>query len=157
MQKRSAGILLFRRKPELEFLLVHPGGPLWARKDVGAWTIPKGELDGQDPLQAAIREFAEETGDEVSGDFIPLTTIKQASGKEVLAWAVEGDLEAASIKSNTFEMEWPPKSGRKKSFPEIDRAEWFTFETADAKINPAQTALLRELKDLLRKNRESRG
>src|SRR5215212_7662130 len=121
---KSAGILLFRRiNKQIEFFLVHPGGPFWAKKDLGAWSIPKGEYtDGEEPLQAACREFEEETGQAVTGDFIELKPLRQKSGKIVQAWAVEGDMDADNIRSNMFEMEWPPGSGKKKSFPEVDKA-----------------------------------
>lgn len=147
MIKQSAGILLYRLKnKELEVLLVHPGGPFFAKKDVGAWSIPKGEFsDKEDPLEAAEREFREETGATVSGEFVTLSPITQKGGKIVLAWAVEGNLDPQQIKSNTFEMEWPPRSGREQSFPEIDRGEWFTVPVAKEKINQAQAAFIDEL------------
>jgi len=147
MRKESAGLLLYRRREEaLEVLLVHPGGPFWAKKDAGAWTIPKGELaPGEAPLDAARREFREETGQEVAGPFHALRPVRQAGGKTVYAWAVAGELDAAAIQSNTFEMEWPPRSGRRRAFPEIDRAQWFALEEARRRINPAQAALLDEL------------
>jgi len=147
MPKESAGLLLYRRREEaLEVLLVHPGGPFWAKKDAGAWTIPKGELaPGEAPLDAARREFREETGQEVAGPFHALRPVRQAGGKTVYAWAVAGELDAAAIQSNTFEMEWPPRSGRRRAFPEIDRAQWFALEEARRRINPAQAALLDEL------------
>ena len=142
--RKSAGLLLFRRTPAgVEVLLVHPGGPLWAKKDEGAWSIPKGEIDaGEDPLAAARREFEEELGSPVSGEFIALEPIRQASGKVVHAWAVEGDFDPATLTSGTFSMEWPPRSGHRQEFPEVDRAEWFTIENAKRKINKAQIALL---------------
>ena len=145
--KRSAGILLYRLGNDaLEVLLAHPGGPFWARKDAGAWTIPKGELDDEeDALAAARRELREETGIEARGDLIALTPVKQRGGKTVHAWAMEGDCDARAITSNTFEMEWPPRSGRTNTFPEIDRAEWFTLEHARAKILSGQAPLLDEL------------
>lgn len=148
--KRSAGILLHRtRSGKLEVFLVHPGGPLWARKDAGAWTIPKGELDDAEaPLAAAKREFAEETGFAIEGEFVALAPVRQRSGKIVLAWAVEGDCDAAAIRSNTFALEWPPKSGRVRDVPEIDRAEWFPVAEARTKILPAQVPLLEELQKL---------
>jgi predicted NUDIX family NTP pyrophosphohydrolase len=147
--KKSAGILLFRRKPHLEIFLVHPGGPFFKNKDDGAWSIPKGEYaPAEDPLNAAKREFFEETGVVVSGDFIAIGEIKQASGKIVSAWALEVDVDAAAIKSNTFEMEWPPKSGRKVHFPEVDRAEWFSIGAARIKILPAQLPFLDRIVDL---------
>jgi predicted NUDIX family NTP pyrophosphohydrolase len=147
MKKKSAGILLYRiRNKKMEVLLVHPGGPFWKSKDEGAWTIPKGEADdNEDLLATAIREFEEETGTALKGSFIELTPVKQKSGKLVYAWAIEGDLNEKKISSNTFEIEWPPKSGKMQSFPEIDRAEWFTITQAKEKINAAQVALLDEL------------
>jgi predicted NUDIX family NTP pyrophosphohydrolase len=147
MPKRSAGLLLFRRRNhELEVLLIHPGGPLWVKKDEGAWSIPKGEIeDGEDPLAAARREFNEELGSPVSGEFIELASIRQASGKFVHAWAVEGDFDPATLTSGLFSMEWPPRSGRQQHFPEVDRAEWFTVDKAKRKINKAQIALLDQL------------
>jgi predicted NUDIX family NTP pyrophosphohydrolase len=150
MARTSAGLLLFRRKNHgIEVLLVHPGGPLWAKKDDGAWSIPKGEIDtGEDPFAAARREFEEELGSSVSGDFVPLEPIRQASGKQVYAWAVESDFEPATFTSSTFTMEWPPRSGRLQSFPEVDRAEWFPIDEAKRKINKAQTGLLEQLSSL---------
>lgn len=147
MQKTSAGILMYRINNNApEVLLVHPGGPFFRKKDAGAWSIPKGEIhEGEDPLAAGRREFEEETGCRPEGSFLPLSPIKQKNGKIVLSWAVEGDCDAESIKSNTFSMEWPPKSGRMKEFPEVDRAAWLTIEEARRKINPAQAALLDEL------------
>ncbi|HEX7069152.1 MAG TPA: NUDIX domain-containing protein [Rhodothermales bacterium] len=147
MPKRSAGILLYRRTAgRLEVLLVHPGGPFWRNRDEGAWTIPKGEYgDDEDPLDAARREFEEELGSEPQGTAVPLRPIRQKGGKEVSAWAMEGDLDAAAIRSNEFDLEWPPKSGRMQRFPEVDRAEWFDVETARSRINPAQVALIDEL------------
>jgi predicted NUDIX family NTP pyrophosphohydrolase len=150
--KRSAGILLYRLSgDEPEVLLVHPGGPFWANKDEGAWSIPKGEyLDGEDAQAAARREFAEETGGELApGELAELGSVKQKSGKQVTAWAVEGDLDPATVKSNTFEMEWPPRSGTRQAFPEVDRAEWFDLDTARAKLNPAQTAFVDRLVERL--------
>jgi predicted NUDIX family NTP pyrophosphohydrolase len=145
--KTSAGILLYRfNKKKLEVLLAHPGGPFWKNKDEGAWSIPKGELDeDEDALNAAIREFKEETGISVSGDFIPLNSVKLKSGKLVKAWALEKDIDAAVIKSNIFLLEWPPKSGKKIEVPEIDKAEWFTISEAKKKINEGQLPLLEEL------------
>lgn len=144
---KSAGILLFRKnKKNIEFFLVHPGGPFWAKKDAGAWSIPKGEYaDGEDALTAAKREFEEETSQNIDGDFIELKPLKQKGGKLVQAYAVEGDIDAENITSNTFEMEWPPKSGKRKSFPEVDRAAWFDAETAKEKINEKQAALIDEV------------
>lgn len=139
--KQSAGILLYKFiDSTIYFLLVHPGGPFWKSKDLESWSIPKGEFTAdEDPLEAAKREFHEETGFEVDGDFIALESVKLKSGKIVLAWAVEFDIDVTLVKSNDFEMEWPPKSGTMKSFPEIDRAEWFQTAEALKKINPAQT------------------
>jgi predicted NUDIX family NTP pyrophosphohydrolase len=149
--KRSAGILLYRvRAGVLEVLLAHPGGPFWAKKDAGAWTIPKGEIgDDEEAQSAALREFTEETGLEVAGDLIPLTPIRQRAGKVVAAWAAAGDCDPARIRSNTFSMEWPPRSGKQRDFPEIDRAAWFALEEARARILPAQAALLDELERLV--------
>jgi predicted NUDIX family NTP pyrophosphohydrolase len=145
--RQSAGILLYRRRGDtVEVLLVHPGGPFWAKKDRGAWSIPKGELaEGEDALAAARRELAEETGLAPEGDFVALTPVRQKAGKTVHAWAVEGDCDPDAIRSNTFSMEWPPRSGRQQSFPEVDRAEWFEPTAAAEKIHPAQATLLREL------------
>jgi predicted NUDIX family NTP pyrophosphohydrolase len=145
--RKSAGLLLFRRKSAgLEVLLVHPGGPLWAKKDEGAWSIPKGEIDGgEDPLAAARREFEEELGSPISGEFIELAPIRQVSGKVVHAWAIEGDFDPATLTGGSFSMEWPPRSGRHQHFPEVDRAEWFTIDNAKRKINKAQIALLDQL------------
>jgi predicted NUDIX family NTP pyrophosphohydrolase len=127
-------------------LLVHPGGPFWAKKDLGAWSIPKGELaDGEDPRAAAIREFAEETGFPLTGDFHPLPPCRQAGGKTIHAWAVEGDCDPAALRSNLFSMEWPPKSGKQQEFPEVDRAAWFALAEARERINRGQVALLDEL------------
>ena len=147
MPKRSAGLLMFRRKGDgLEVLLVHPGGPFWKNKDLGAWTIPKGEHDaGEEALSAAAREFQEETGIEPRGPFIELTPVKQAGGKVVAAWAFGGDVDAAAIRSNTFSLEWPRGSGRFQDFPEVDRAEWFSLDDARRKILGAQATLLEEL------------
>jgi predicted NUDIX family NTP pyrophosphohydrolase len=146
--KRSAGLLLHRsRDGALEVLLVHPGGPFWARKDAGAWSIPKGEYqDGEDPLACARREFEEELGSPApAGAVTELGTIKQSGGKQVTAFAVAGDLDADAIQSNTFELEWPPRSGRVQVFPEVDRAGWFGLDEAREKLNPAQSALLDRL------------
>ena len=150
MAKESAGLLLFRRRAtDMEVLLVHPGGPFWAKKDQGAWTIPKGEIGPQeDPLEAALRETNEELGVTIEGDFIPLAPVRQKSGKIIHAWAVEGDFEITDLRSNTFEMEWPPKSGELKSFPEIDKAAWYDLVQAREKINPGQKPLLDELAQL---------
>lgn len=148
--KVSAGLLLFRRREDrLEVLLAHPGGPFWATKDAEAWTIPKGELeDGEDPLQAAAREFTEETGVAVDIETAhSLGSVRQKSGKTVLAWAVEGDLDPGLLRSNTFTIEWPPRSGRQTEFPEIDRVEWLETDIARVKLNPAQEPFVDRLID----------
>lgn len=150
--KQSAGILLYRyHQKTLEVLLVHPGGPFYARKDAGAWTIPKGEpgADEEDLLLVAQREFEEETGTAVEGAFIKLNPVKQKGGKLVHAWALEHEFEVSTLKSNTFEMPWPPKSGKMQSFPEIDKAAWFSVPEALTKILPAQGAFIEELMILL--------
>lgn len=146
-KKLSAGLLLYRRRGDvLEVFLVHPGGPFWAKKDLGAWSIPKGELaEGEDPLAAAKREFTEETGFPIEGEFRPLKPLRQPSGKTVAAWAVEGDCDPAELRSNTFEMEWPPKSGKRQAFPEVDRAAWFSIEEARERILAGQAPFLDEL------------
>ncbi len=147
IRKTSAGLLLYRKnKNMLEVFLVHPGGPLWKNKDEGVWSIPKGELnENEDPLQAAIREFSEETGNRVSGRFMQLQPVVQKSGKTVLAWAIEKNIDAPIISCNNFEMEWPPRSGKFQNFPEVDRGEWFLINEAKKKINAAQVSLLMEL------------
>jgi predicted NUDIX family NTP pyrophosphohydrolase len=149
--KTSAGLLLFRRRGDsIEVMLVHPGGPIWAHRDLGAWSIPKGEPDeGEDLLDAARREFAEELGGSVDGDFVPLTPVRQPGGKTVFAWAVASDFDTGAARSNTFTIEWPPRSGRRQSFPEVDRAEWFPLEVARTKILPGQAPLLEELTRLV--------
>jgi predicted NUDIX family NTP pyrophosphohydrolase len=134
----------------LEIFLVKPGGPFWKNKDAGAWSIPKGEYTDEDPLAAAKREFQEETGFPIEGEFKALARITQKSGKEVLAWAVEGDIDAAAVKSNEFEMEWPPKSGRRGMYPEVERGEWFPAAVALKKVNQAQADFIRELAGLLK-------
>lgn len=150
MQKKSAGILLYRLVNNIEVMLVHPGGPFWAKKDLASWSIPKGEFEmGDDPLAAAIREVKEETGLEVNGDFLRLDPVRQKSGKIIYAFALEGDYEVDNITSNFFEMTWPPKSGTIKSFPEVDRAAWFDLEVAATKIVPGQVPLLHQLKELI--------
>jgi predicted NUDIX family NTP pyrophosphohydrolase len=145
--KRSAGVLLFRRTASgIEVLLAHPGGPFWKHKDEGAWSIPKGEYgDQEDPLAAAKREFAEETGVTPSGDFIPLGEVRQPGGKIVSVWAVEGDLDPRNLRSNMFSLSWPPNSAKCQEFPEIDRAEWFSVEIARRKILKGQAEILDRL------------
>jgi predicted NUDIX family NTP pyrophosphohydrolase len=151
MPRRSAGLLLFRwRHGRVEVFLVHPGGPLWAKKDAHAWSIPKGEVAADEaPLPAARREFREETGLSVDGDFVALAPRRQPGGKVVHAWAVESDCDAAAIKSNTFALEWPPRSGRMREFPEIDRAAWFPLAAAREKIHKGQVGLLDDLERLI--------
>jgi predicted NUDIX family NTP pyrophosphohydrolase len=152
MAKRSAGLLLYRGQgPSLEILLVHPGGPFWAKRDLGAWSIPKGEYEeGEDPLAVAKREYAEELGSAPpDGEVLPLGEIVQPSRKAVTAYAVKGDFDPATLKSNSFELEWPPKSGRKQSFPEVDRAAWFALGEARQKILPGQAAFLDRLRERL--------
>jgi predicted NUDIX family NTP pyrophosphohydrolase len=148
MAKQSAGLLIYRRRAgELEVFLVHPGGPFWKNKDDGAWSIPKGEFAAdEDPLAAAQRELQEETGFSVARPFAEMSPIKQRSGKVVYTWLVEGNFDATAIRSNTFAMEWPPRSGKMQEFPEVDRAEWFGLESAALKINKGQRALLDELR-----------
>jgi predicted NUDIX family NTP pyrophosphohydrolase len=148
--KKSAGILLYRRGDAgLEVLLGHPGGPFWRNRDLGAWTIPKGEIsEGEEPYAAARREFIEETGVVPGEHCIPLTPQRQPSGKTVYVWAVEGDCDPACVKSNLFSMEWPPRSGQMTEFPEIDRAEWFSLEEARRRILPGQQPFLAELESL---------
>jgi predicted NUDIX family NTP pyrophosphohydrolase len=145
--KTSAGILMYRvHAGVLQVLLVHPGGPLWAKKDHGAWSIPKGEVGaGEEPLDAARREFEEETGVPVDGPFLELQPVRQRGGKRVLAWAVEGTCDAAALRSNTFTLEWPPRSGQHREFPEVDRAEWFAVDAAQDRILASQGELLAEL------------
>jgi predicted NUDIX family NTP pyrophosphohydrolase len=147
MAKLSAGLLLFRRTANgLEVFLVHPGGPFFAKKDLGCWSIPKGEYtEDEDPLAAALREFQEETGFTVAGEFIPLKELRQPGGKIVKTWAVEGDLNASGLRSNMFSMEWPPKSGKIREFPEVDRGEWFSIEVARTKLLPGQAGFLDQL------------
>lgn len=150
-KKNSAGILMYRwRDSEIEVFLVHPGGPFWAKKDAGAWSIPKGEpAEDEDLLHAAKREFEEETGCVGEGNFTALTPLKQAGGKVVHAWAVEGDCRAEAIRSNNFSMEWPPRSGTRKEFPEVDRAGWFTLGSAREKILKGQIGFLEELQQII--------
>jgi predicted NUDIX family NTP pyrophosphohydrolase len=151
MPKQSAGLLLYRkRRGSLEVFLVHPGGPFWVNKDDGAWSIPKGEFGpDEDPLEAAKREFREETGLVSEGEHWPLKPIRQRGGKIVYAWAAHSDLESAAIKSNTFSMEWPSGSGKMQNFPEVDRAEWFTIDVARRKILQGQLGLLEQLEQEL--------
>jgi predicted NUDIX family NTP pyrophosphohydrolase len=151
-KKQSAGILMYRYcASRLEIFLVHPGGPFWKNKDAGAWSIPKGEFDkDEDPLEAAKREFHEETGSLLEGGFIALGPVRQRGGKLVYAWAAEGDCKAESIKSNSFTMEWPPRSGKRTEFPEVDRAGWFSIEVAREKILKGQLMLLDELQRILK-------
>ena len=150
MAKTSAGLLMFRRRGgEPEVLLVHPGGPFWVHKDNGAWSIPKGEVEaGEDLLASARREFAEETGFRAEGSFIPLTPLRQPSGKVVHAWAFEGDADPELLHSNMVSLEWPPKSGRRREFPEVDRAAWLSLGEAAQKILPGQRGFLSELATL---------
>jgi predicted NUDIX family NTP pyrophosphohydrolase len=149
MTKRSAGLLLYRETAGvLEVLLVHPGGPFWARRDAGAWSIPKGEFDSSEaPLDAARREFEEETGVRVAGDFVPLAPVRQRSGKLIHAWALRADFDPAQLRSNTFSIEWPPRSGQSQQFPEVDRAQWFTLDEATRKIQKGQLPLLAQLRE----------
>ena len=145
--RKTAGILAYRKKgSSLEVFLVHPGGPFWKGKEVGAWSIPKGEFgEDEEPLAAAQREFAEETGQKIAGNFIPLTPVKQKAGKMVYAWAVEAEVDAEKVVSNTFKMEYPYKSGKWITIPEVDKGAWMSMDEAREKINPAQVGLLEEL------------
>ena len=150
--KRSAGILLYRRRAgQLEVLLVHPGGPFWGKKDAGAWFVPKGELEGEEqPLAAARREFQEELGAEApDGEALALGTVKNKSGKLIYAWALEGDFEVGALKSNTFSLEWPPRSGKMREFPEVDRASFFSLAEATLKLSPAELPFLERLRALV--------
>jgi predicted NUDIX family NTP pyrophosphohydrolase len=151
MGKKSAGLLMYRRRHGiLEVFLVHPGGPFWAKKDAGSWSIPKGEyMPEEEPLEVAKREFQEETGFKASGQFIPLTSRKQPSGKVITVWAFQGDCDASAIKSNTFSMQWPPRSGTEQEFPEVDRAGWFSIPVAKEKIIKGQAGFLDELTRIL--------
>jgi predicted NUDIX family NTP pyrophosphohydrolase len=155
--KKTAGILLYRgRDSALEVFLIHPGGPFWAKKDAGAWSVPKGEIDpGEEPLSAAKRELNEETGCSADGDFIPLAPIKQRDGKLIIVWAVEGDCDPRTVKSNTFTIEWPPRSGKRAEFPEVDRAQWFTLEAAKEKILKGQIGFLIDLQQALSAREEN--
>lgn len=151
-RKQSAGLLMYRERAALEVLLVHPGGPFWARRDDGAWTIPKGEIDtanGETPLATACREFKEETGLTPDGPFVALAPVQQKGGKVVHAWAFKGDCDPSKLVSNTFSMEWPPRSGKFASFPEVDKAAWFGLADARGKLNPAQVVWLDELARML--------
>jgi predicted NUDIX family NTP pyrophosphohydrolase len=150
-KKTSAGIVLYRiRSDVLEVFLVHPGGPFWTKKDAGAWSIPKGEFEeGVEPLETAKREFHEETGTLIDGAFIELTPLRQPSGKLIYGWAVNGDIDASSIKSNMFSMEWPPRSGKQQEFPEVDRGEWFAVPQARQKLLSGQHGFLDELQKKL--------
>jgi predicted NUDIX family NTP pyrophosphohydrolase len=156
MARHSAGLLVYRRRGVVEVFLVHPGGPFWAGKDEGAWSIPKGEFPpGEDPLTAARREFREETGLTIAGEFFPLTAVKQPGGKVIHAWAVEGDLDAGAVCSNTFTLEWPPHSGQRREFPEVDRAAWFPLVAAREKMVKGQVGFLEELRRLLEGNHQA--
>jgi len=150
MAKQSAGLLLYRYRPKLQVLIVHPGGPVWARRDEGAWSIPKGEVEpGEEPVKVAAREFAEELGrPPPAGALRSLGEVTQAGGKRVTAWALLGDFDTSVIVSNEFEMEWPPKSGRMRTYPEIDRAEWVGADDARVKLNAAQRAFVDRLEAL---------
>lgn len=152
MSKMSAGILVYRfRAGVLEVLLVHPDGPIWSKKDSGSWSIPKGKYtDKEDPFIVAKREFQEEIGFQANGDFVPLKPLKQPSGKIVSAWVLEGDCDTSKVQSNTFKMEWPPRSGKQQEFSEIDRAEWFTIEMVKKKLLKGQVGFIEELCELLR-------
>jgi predicted NUDIX family NTP pyrophosphohydrolase len=154
MAKISAGVVMYRlQRGKIEALLVHLGGPFWAKKDAGAWFVPKGEVvAGEDEFAAAKREFEEETGIKPQGQFLPLGKVRHKSGKTVVAWAFEGTCDPLSIKSNTFTIEWPPRSGNQQKFPEVDRAEWFTMEAAKEKIHRDEFELLKRLEENLGKN-----
>ena len=149
--KRSAGLLMFRRTPGgVQVLLAHPGGPYWRARDEGAWTLPKGEYEApEEALDAARREFTEETGFAAAAPFLPLGEVVQKSGKRILAWAFEGNCDPAQLRCNSFQVEWPPRSGHMQEFPEIDRVEWFTLDEARRRINPAQGALLERMERAL--------
>jgi predicted NUDIX family NTP pyrophosphohydrolase len=151
MAQESAGVLMFRRSgSQLQVLLVHPGGPFWRRKDLGAWTIPKGErMQDEDAEATARREFAEETGHTLEGPLLALGRIKQRAGKQVEAFAIEGDFDPTQLNCNSFEIEWPPRSGKRQAFPEVDKAAWFTLDKARQKINVAQAELLDRLEAMI--------
>jgi predicted NUDIX family NTP pyrophosphohydrolase len=151
MAKMSAGLLMYRfRDKKLEVFLVHPGGPFWRNKDEGVWSIPKGEYtENEEPFEVAKGEFQEETGYEAKGDFLPLSAIKQPGGKIVTAWAFEGDCDAGKIKSNTFSMEWPPRSGKQAEFPEVDSAGWFSVKEANIKLLKGQVGFIEQLSNAL--------
>ena len=155
MPKRSAGLLMYRyRGGVLEVFLVHPGGPFWAKKDLGAWSIPKGEYGPDEtPMEAARREFGEETACPSQVDLLPLTPLRQPSGKLIAAWAFQGDCDPESSRSNTFSLEWPPGSGRQQEFPEVDRADWFPLEEAKNKITRGQAGFLEELQKIVEKEK----
>jgi len=159
MKKQSAGILAYRfRNEHCEVFLIHPGGPYWKNRDRDAWSIPKGEFDeGERPFDAALREFQEETGHEVDGDFWELEPVIQKGGKTVYAWAVEADLDAGNITSNTFKMEWPPKSGQYKDFPEADKAEWIPVDEAQERMFKGQEPLIDQLAETLELDMENRN
>ena len=145
-RKYSAGLLLYRRGPEVEVFLVHPGGPFWTRKDARAWSIPKGEFDNdEEPLQAAKREFTEETGFTIFGEFRSLDPLRQSGGKIIYAWAIEADCDPAQLRSNLFSLEWPPRSGKMQQYPEVDRAAWFNISQARGKILPGQAGFIEQL------------
>jgi predicted NUDIX family NTP pyrophosphohydrolase len=149
---KSAGLLMFRRTPagEVEVLLAHPGGPYWRNKDAGAWSLPKGEYeDPEEPLAAALREWREETGFDATPPYLPLGEAKLKSGKRITAWAFEGDCDPSALAGNTFEIEWPPKSGRMQSFPEVDRVQWFDLNEARERIHAAQSAFIDRLEKSL--------
>ena len=153
MPKRSAGLLLYRQSADsgIEVFLVHPGGPFWAKKDDGAWSIPKGEYAGdEEPLSAEVREFEEETGVWPEGKFMPLGEVRQAGGKYVTAWTLEGDFDPRQLRSNIFRMEWPPRSGREIDVPEVDRGAWYSISVARSKLSPGQVPFLDRLAELVR-------
>jgi predicted NUDIX family NTP pyrophosphohydrolase len=149
MAKKSAGILLYRINEFLEVMLVHPGGPFFKNRDAGVWSIPKGEMDGENSLDCAKREFEEETGSKIDGNFIELQPVTQKGGKIVYCWAVEGNIDERQITSNQFQLEWPPNSGQFRMFPEVDKAAWFHVSVANEKINPRQFNFIEQLIDKL--------